>query len=251
MELQDVVLWHVEALPTGLKPLVCLLVKCECLARAWLEAPCPGDLQHAIDNFPTVARSFQEQGCRGIILIYLALKQGPARDAFFAKWEECKHVMGPMGACGPPGCDRWLSNLFRMLAAAAAELEGSDLGIWSDNTSRGVGHHSGWLAFLQRMSVIRKVKASTGKRTRVKAAKAVKTVKARAGRQRNQGASMVDVSRVWLRQAARISVAACPDAAFLGALWVARVFVNIGLLVISHGQTHWHVAVWWQARVYA
>ena len=69
---------------------------------------------------------------------------------------------------------------------------------------RGVGHHSGWLAFLQRMNVIRKVKASTGKRIRVTAAKAVKTVKAGAGRQLNQGASMVDVSTAWHTQAAKM-----------------------------------------------
>ena len=137
-------------------------------------------------------------------LIYLALKQGPARDIFFAKWEECKHVMGPLGACGPPGCDRWLANMFEMLVAVPAELEGSDLNIWNDNANRGVGHHSGWLAFLQRMNVIRKVKASTGKRIRATAAKAVKTVKAGAGRKLNQGASVVDVSTAWLTQAAKM-----------------------------------------------
>ena len=172
------------------------------MGRVWHEAPCPGDLQHAIDNFPTVAQSFQEQGCRGIILIYLALKQGPARDIFFAKWEECKHVMGPQGACGPPGCDRWLANVFEMLVAIPAELEGSELSTWSNNTNRGVGHHSGWLAFLQRMHVIHKVK--TGKLIRVTAAKAVKTVKAGAGWQLNRGTSVVDVSTVWPMQAAKM-----------------------------------------------
>jgi len=52
---------------------------------------------------------------------------------FFAKWEEGKHLMGPLGACGPPGCDRWLANMFEMLVAVTAELEVSDLRIcpWS------------------------------------------------------------------------------------------------------------------------
>ena len=68
MELQDLVLWHVEDLRKGWKPMLRLPFKCECLGRVWHEAPCPGDLQHVIDYFLTVARSFQEQGGRGIVL---------------------------------------------------------------------------------------------------------------------------------------------------------------------------------------
>ncbi len=139
--------------------LCCLLARC-------IEAPCPADLQHAIVNFPRVMRSFEECDSHGVILIYMAMKQGPARDAFFEQWQACD--MGPKGKHGHPGCDRWLAKLCGMLARTATNMEGVDLQIWSDNTNRGVGHHSGWLPYLQTLGIIKKV---------VKTVKATKTVK--------------------------------------------------------------------------
>jgi hypothetical protein len=109
----------------------------------------------------------------------MALKQGPARDIVFAEWQACMTSMGVKGCHGPPGSDRWLAKLFDMLAVTASNMEGVNLQIWSDNTNRGVGHHSGWLPFLQRMNVIRKAKATRQSRRarRVNGSKTVKTGK--------------------------------------------------------------------------
>ena len=148
-----------------------------CVLRApYIEAPCPADLEHAIVNYPTVARSFEELDCHGVIFIYLAMKQGPARDAFFAEWQSCETSMGLNGRHGPPGSDRWLAKLFDMLATTASKMEAVDMQIWSDNTNRGVGHHSGWLPFLQRLNVIGKAKAPRRAR-RARQANGSKTVK--------------------------------------------------------------------------
>jgi hypothetical protein len=157
----------------------CLFAMQVCGLAPYVEAPCPADLEHAIVNYPMVAQSFEEGECHGIILIYMALKQGPARDLFFAEWKACMTSMGMKGCHGPPGSDRWLAKLFDLLVVTASNMEGVDMQIWSDNTNRGVGYHSGWLPFLQHLNVIRKVRAPrpAGRPRRANGSKTVKTGK--------------------------------------------------------------------------
>ena len=70
------------------------------------------------------------------------------------------------------------SDLPNYLMTTASTMEGVDLQIWSGNTHRGVGHHSGWLPFLQNLNVIRKAKAPRqSRRTRRVNGRTVKTGK--------------------------------------------------------------------------
>lgn len=78
-------------------------------------------------------------------LLICTLKYGPARKMFCTALAKTKHHHHSP------------ASLHALLSTLAHGLEDVSMSAWSQNLSRGVGHHSGWLPLLQRLGFLRKL----------------------------------------------------------------------------------------------
>ena len=120
----------------------------------------PGDLEDAITRFGESWNTFAEH--RGLILVEVALKYKLVRDVFTEEWRALASSPGSQRSkarChhGEP-TDVHVQRLYSALVRTAQKLDMQPMPGWADNCGRQVSHHSGWLAFLQRVGVLCKLR---------------------------------------------------------------------------------------------